>query len=142
MFYGYHPSQKHSQEAREIIARKFGSGVIIMSETEEGDLPVLRKLKEQIRSGDTVIFEDITHMSPDAAGCFHDYSELYGSGVDLVFLNQRYLDTEELTLTARRLLASAKIDRNLLQADITGHLLRITELLIRDAYEQSMSGAS
>ena len=113
-----------------------------MSETEEGDFQVLRKLKEQIRSGDTVIFEDITHMSPDAAGCFRDYSELYGSGVNLIFLNQRYLDTESFSLTIEKMLAATKIDNDLLREGITGHLLRITELLIHDAYEQTISGPS
>ena len=47
-----------------------------------------------VKAGDTIVFDSVSRMSHNAEDGFITYQELYNKGVSLVFLKERYIDTE------------------------------------------------
>jgi len=52
------------------------------------------RLFRAVKAGDTIVFDSVSRMSRNAKEGFHVYKELYNRGVNLVFLNERHIDTE------------------------------------------------
>ena len=48
---------------------------------------------KRLKSGDTVVFDSVSRMSRDAEDGFALYQELYGKGVNLVFLKEPHINT-------------------------------------------------
>lgn len=57
------------------------------------DRPNFSKVLKNIKSGDKLVFDEINRMSRREDG-FELYEELFNKGVDIVFLKQHHLDTE------------------------------------------------
>lgn len=99
MVYGYCRVSTNKQvisRQRENIIRAFSSAQIY-EETYTGttsDRPQWQKLLAVVIAGDTIIFDSVSRMSRNAAEGVKQYMELYDKGVNLVFLNERYIDTE------------------------------------------------
>ena len=51
-------------------------------------------LKKRVKSGDTIIFDSVSRMSRNADEGIELYFEFYDKGINLVFLKERYIDTE------------------------------------------------
>jgi DNA invertase Pin-like site-specific DNA recombinase len=56
--------------------------------------PEWQKLLKVIESGDTIIFDSVSRMSRNAEEGVKQYFELYEKGINLVFLNEPYINTE------------------------------------------------
>lgn len=53
-----------------------------------------RVLKEKVNGDDiTIIFDSVSRMSRNASEGVSEYFELYNAGIELVFLNERHIDT-------------------------------------------------
>ena len=98
MIYGYarisRPSQSIERQIRNII--EFDSSAKLYKEAYTGttqDRPEWQKLRKKLKSGDTVIFDSVSRMSRNAEEGFAEYEELYNSGVNLVFIKERHIDT-------------------------------------------------
>ena len=98
MIYGYarisRPSQSIERQVRNII--EFDSSAKLYKEAYTGttqDRPEWQKLRKKLKSGDTVIFDSVSRMSRNAEEGFAEYEELYNSGVNLVFIKERHIDT-------------------------------------------------
>lgn len=77
--------------------KAFNPNAIIISEKWTGgtnNRPKWNQLKESVKSGDTIIFDEISRLSRNAKEGIEDYLYLFNKGVALVFIKQRYLDTE------------------------------------------------
>ena len=102
MTYAYcRVSTKHQRIARQItnITELYPSAKII-KEFYTGtrqDRPNWTSLINQIKTGDTIIFDSVSRMSRNAAEGFKDYKMLYESGVNLIFLNEPLINTLYLT---------------------------------------------
>lgn len=46
------------------------------------------------KAGDTIVFDSVSRMSRNAAEGFETYQKLFGTGVSLVFLKERHIDTD------------------------------------------------
>lgn len=55
---------------------------------------ILKKLLNEVKKGDTIVFDSVSRMSRDAKEGIKQYFELYEKGVNLVFLKERYIDTD------------------------------------------------
>ena len=69
---------------------------IIVKETYTGttlDRPAWSKLYKQLRSGDTVIFDEVSRMSRNAEEGFRLYQELFDAGINLMFIKEPHLNT-------------------------------------------------
>lgn len=98
MIYGYarisRPSQSIERQVRNII--EFDSSAKLYKEAYTGttqDRPEWQKLRKKLKSGDTVIFDSVSRMSRNAEEGFAEYEELYNSGVNLIFIKERHIDT-------------------------------------------------
>ena len=104
--YGYCriSTMKQSIERQiENIKAKYPDAVIIC-ETYTGttiDRPAWNKLYKQLHEGDTVVFDEVSRMSRSADEGYSLYRELYDKGVNLVFLKESTLNTDNFRQTAQ-----------------------------------------
>ena len=69
---------------------------IIITEAYTGakiDRPTFSKLLRQLRAGDTLVFDEVSRMSRNAAEGFDLYRELYDKGINLVFLKEPHINS-------------------------------------------------
>jgi DNA invertase Pin-like site-specific DNA recombinase len=52
-----------------------------------------QRLAVMAKAGDTIVFDEVSRMSRDAAEGFAIYEELFGRGVELVFLKEPHINT-------------------------------------------------
>jgi DNA invertase Pin-like site-specific DNA recombinase len=99
MIYGYcRISTKKQSIHRQIrnIKAEYPSAVIV-TEAYTGtklDRPEWSKLHRKLKSGDTVVFDEVSRMSRDATEGFALYKQLYNSGINLIFLKEPYINTD------------------------------------------------
>ncbi|MBQ6419103.1 MAG: recombinase family protein [Synergistaceae bacterium] len=87
--------QNIERQVRNILA--YNPSAEIIKETYTGrnaSRPKFEKLLKMVRAGDTIIFDSVSRMSRNAVEGFKLYQELYDKGINLVFLNERHIDTE------------------------------------------------
>ncbi len=105
MIYGYarisRPTQNLERQIRNIndyiVFNHIAGKTTIIKEIYTGtkqDRPEWIKLLRKLKSGDTVIFDSVSRMSRNAEEGYDEYEELYGDGINLVFLKERYIDTD------------------------------------------------
>lgn len=56
--------------------------------------PEWKKLIKIVREGDTIIFDSVSRMSRDGEEGYNDYLNLWKRKINLIFLNEQYLNTE------------------------------------------------
>lgn len=97
-------TMKQSLERQiENIKSKYPDAVIV-TETFSGttlDRPAWNKLYKQLHEGDTVVFDEVSRMSRNAEEGYSLYRELYDKGVNLVFLKESTLNTDNFRQTAQ-----------------------------------------
>lgn len=77
------------------IKRQYPDAVII-SEAFTGttiERPAWGKLEKQLKSGDTVVFDEVSRMSRNAEDGMTLYERLFDSGVNLIFLKEPHINT-------------------------------------------------
>lgn len=108
MIYGYvRVSTKQQKVQRQIDnIKSYGPDAIIYQEAQSGkDIEgrsVFRKLLEKVKSGDTIIFDEVSRMSRNADEGYNLYMELMERGINLVFLKERHIDTDEYKRRSQR----------------------------------------
>ena len=55
--------------------------------------PKWSKLFEQVKQGDTIVFDSVSRMSRNAEEGFNIYKELFNKGVELVFIKEPHINT-------------------------------------------------
>ncbi|UUV20127.1 recombinase family protein (plasmid) [Fusobacteria bacterium ZRK30] len=97
--YGYvRISTKKQSITRQIEnISKYDITATIIEETFTGtttNRPRWIKLKNQLKLGDTVIFDSVSRMSRNAAEGIDEYEELVNKGIKLIFLKEAYINSE------------------------------------------------
>ena len=99
VIYGYcRISTKQQNIERQIrnIKLKYPNAVII-TETFTGtksDRPEWNKLLRILKSGDIIVFDEVSRMSRNASEGFDTYKLLLEKGIELVFLKENHINTE------------------------------------------------
>jgi len=77
------------------IKREYPDATIITEEYTgtKIDRPALNKLLKNVKSGDTIIFDEVSRMSRNAADGIELYTELFEKGVNLVFIKEPHINT-------------------------------------------------
>lgn len=78
---------------------------VIIQEAYTGttaDRPMFSKLLHIVKSGDTIVFDEVSRMSRNAEEGFRIYQQLYEDGVNLVFLKEAYINTAVYQNAAQR----------------------------------------
>lgn len=98
MVFGYcrisTPSQSIERQVRNILTENPGAKII--KEVYTGTTttrPNWEKLRKQLRSGDTIIFDSVSRMSRNATEGVKLYEALYNEGVNLCFLKEPHINT-------------------------------------------------
>lgn len=109
---------------------------VVITEAYTGtkmDRPAWNKLYKQLRAGDTVIFDEISRMSRNAAEGFATYKELYDKGVNLIFLKESTLNTENFRNTVQVAMTGGDVD--VILKGVNEYLMILAENQIRSAFE-------
>lgn len=106
VIYGYvRVSTKKQKPGRQIENIKaVYPDAIIVTEMYSGttlDRPKWNKLEKALKEGDTVVYDEVSRMSRDAEEGYALYKELYGRGVNLIFLKESTLNTENFKQTTQ-----------------------------------------
>lgn len=139
------PQQDLERQVRNLIA--YDPTIKIYKETYTGrttQRPKFKQLLARVRSGDTIVFDEVSRMSRDADSGYELYRDLFGRGIDLVFLKERHIDTSIYRQAQASTIAVAKTGNDATDAlisDITGalnrYMLAVTREQIRLAFERS-----
>lgn len=123
----------------ENIKAQFPTAVII-TEKYTGttlDRPSWNKLKANLKSGDTVVFDEVSRMSRNAEEGFKLYESLFNDGINLVFLKERHLDTDNFRKAlAQHIDIQADTGRESIDNYISGQGKLLNDLLMDLAREQ------
>lgn len=135
--YGYArvSTMKQSIERQiENIKKEYPDAVII-SEAFTGtkiERPAWSKLEKELHEGDTVVFDEVSRMSRNAEEGFKVYKELYERGVNLVFLKESTLNTENFRKTAQISLTGDDVD--VILEGVNKYLMILAENQIKSAF--------
>ena len=77
------------------VKEKYPDAVIVTDEYTgtKLDRPGWMKLYKQLKTGDTVVFDQVSRMSRDAEEGFRVYEDLFNLGVNLIFLKEPHINT-------------------------------------------------
>lgn len=117
MIYGYCriSTKKQSIERQERNILKEYKQAYIIKEVFTGttnNRKEWQKLITNIKTGDTIIFDSVSRMSRNAEQGYKDYMNLYNKGVNLIFLKEKYCNTEKYKSQIEELNNTYKIDTN------------------------------
>ena len=95
------------------------------------------RLLRIVNPGDTIIFDSVSRMSRNAEEGFADYKHLYNAGVNLVFLKEPSINSATYKEALQKQVPLTGGDVDLILEGINRYLLRLAEIQIRIAFEQS-----
>lgn len=100
--------------------------------------PEFSKLLKIIKSGDVIVFDEVSRMSRNAEDGFRLYEELYNKGVELIFLKESTLNTENFRQTQQ--IASVGNEIADMYIDTTNKVLMIlAKQQIQKAFETAQA---
>lgn len=143
MVYGYcrisTPKQNIERQVRNILHAYPDAYIVkeVYTGTKSAGRKEFERLLRIVSPGDTIIFDSVSRMSRNAREGFSDYKQLYNAGVNLVFLKEPGINsaTYREALTNQVPLTGGDVD--LILEGINKYLLRLAEIQIRIAFEQS-----
>ena len=112
---------------------------VIIEEAYTGttlDRPKWSKLEKSLKAGDTVVFDEVSRMSRDAEEGYKLYKDLYDRGINLVFIKESTLNTDNFRNTAQIALVGNDIADIYIEATNRA-LMLLAEKQIKTAFETS-----
>ena len=109
---------------------------VIISESYTGtkmDRPAWGRLAAQLREGDTVVFDEVSRMSRNAEEGYAVYEDLYRRGVNLIFLKESTLNTENFRNVQQVALTGGDVD--VILEGVNKYLLLLAKNQIKAAFE-------
>lgn len=97
------------------------------------DRPEWMKLMKQVQKGDTIVFDEVSRMSRDAQEGFEVYQSLYNMGVNLVFLKESTLNTDNFRETVQVAMTGTDVDAIL--KGVNEYLMILAKNQIKSAFE-------
>lgn len=140
--YGYvRISTMYQNEKRQIEnIRAVYKDAIILTEEYTGltmDRPVWSKLYPKLKSGDVIVFDEVSRMSRNAEEGFKTYEDLFNRGVELIFLKEPHINTEVYKDVAQiKETGDKDMDETLIRG-LNEYLMRLAKRQIQIAFEQS-----
>lgn len=141
--YGYCriSTKKQSIERQERNILKEYADAIIIKEAYTGTKVYGRKefekLLKTVATGDTIVFDSVSRMSRNSDDGIKLYMELYDKGVHLVFLKERYIDTEIYQNNLKDKIELTGTDEDEIFKGINNYFRKLAEKQIRIAFEQA-----
>ena len=96
------------------------------------------KLLKKVKSGDTIIFDSVSRMSRNAQEGIELYFDLYDRNVNLVFLKERYIDTDTYRTSIENSISSTDNEIANIYIEATNKVIRLlAKNQIEKAFEQA-----
>lgn len=143
MIYGYvrvsTDKQNIDRQIRNILAVDASTKIYqeIFTGTKTTGRHEFQKLLNKVQSGDTIIFDSVSRMSRNASEGFELYKKLFDDGVNLVFINEPYINTEVYRATRDSLVPMTGTDVDLILAGLNQYLMKLAEKQVELAFEQA-----
>ena len=124
MIYGYvrvsTDKQNIDRQIRNILAVDASAKIYqeIFTGTKTTGRHEFQKLLNKVQSGDTIIFDSVSRMSRNASEGFELYKKLFDDGVNLVFINELYINTDVYKATRDALVPMTNTDVDLILAGV------------------------
>lgn len=140
--YGYArvSTQKQKLERQVQNIKDYCKDAVILTEKYTGktqNRPVWDSLKTQAVEGDTIVFDEISRMSRNSAEGYQEYRELYDKGVNLVFLQERHLDTDCFRKALTKGVPMTNTDVDCILRGVNEYLMILAEKQIQIAFEHA-----
>lgn len=113
---------------------------VIVQEAYTGtkmDRPEWNKLYKNVRTGDSIVFDSVSRMSRTADEGVRIYFELYGKGVNLIFLKEKYINTEVYAENLKDKIELQGTDEDEIFKGLNNYFRKLAEKQIRIAFEQA-----
>ena len=95
------------------------------------------KLFNNVKAGDTIIFDSVSRMSRNAAEGFAAYEELFNRGVELIFLKEPHINTNTFKTAKEKSIPMTGTAVDYILEGINKYLLELAKEQIKIAFEQS-----
>jgi DNA invertase Pin-like site-specific DNA recombinase len=140
--YGYCRISRKEQsiERQERNIKKEYPAAILVKEAFTGtkmDRPEWNKLYKAVQPGDMIVFDSVSRMSRNAEEGIETYLELFGKGVELVFLKEHYIDTAVYAENMRDKIELQGTDEDEIFKGLNNYFRKLAARQIRIAFEQS-----
>ena len=99
--------------------------------------PEWNKLYSRVKSGDTLVFDSVSRMSRNAEDGYQLYEELFGRGVELVFLKEPHISTATYKKALENNVQMTGTNVDFILEGINKYLLSLAKEQIRLAFEQA-----
>ena len=99
--------------------------------------PQWTKLYRKVAAGDTIAFDSVSRMSRNAAEGIEVYRELYGRGVNLVFLKEPQINTETYKRATEKSIPLTGTNLDYILEGVNKYILSLAEEQIKLAFDQS-----
>lgn len=99
---------------------------------------VFERLYKTVKSGDTIVFDSVSRMSRNAEEGFKVYKDLFGRGVELVFLKEPSIDTQTYKAALDNKLSVVKTGDEAADGLVEGIMKAVSEYMMRLAERQIM----
>ena len=101
------------------------------------DRPGWTKLYKTVKSGDTIIFDEVSRMSRDADEGFAVYEDLYRRGVNLIFIKEPHINTETYKKAIESGVQMTGTNVDYILEGINKYLLSLAKEQIKLAFSQA-----
>lgn len=152
--YGYARVSTEKQSLTRQITNltKYNANIMIYQEKYSGrkieNRQELKKLLSIVKKGDSIVFDSVSRMSRNAQEGFALYKELYEKGINLIFLNESYINTDVYNESIETMSKSFNIDlkiedkaTNKLVSSIMHALQEYTMTLLEKQFKEAFEQA-
>ena len=101
------------------------------------DRPGWTKLYKTVKSGDTIVFDEVSRMSRDADEGFAVYEDLYRRGVNLIFIKEPHINTETYKKAMESGIQMTGTNVDYILEGVNKYLLSLAKEQIRLAFAQA-----
>lgn len=120
-----------SENEQAIIVQEVFTGTKITGRKE------WEKLIKKVKAGDTIIFDSVSRMSRNAEEGIEIYFKLMDQGINLIFLKERYIDTDTYKNEIKDRIELTGSDEDEIFKGINNYFRKLAKRQIKIAFDQA-----
>lgn len=143
LIYGYlRVSTKHQDISRQKIniLKAYPDAIIYQEIHSGGDYSgcvILDKLLKIVKAEDTIVFDSVSRFTRDNITGLQEYKRMFKMGVNLVFLNEPYINTDNYRKALEVALPRTGTFIDPIIKGVEEALLQLAEKQVQDAFDQA-----
>lgn len=120
-----------AENSKTVIVQEVFTGTKITGRKE------WEKLLKKVKAGDTIIFDSVSRMSRNADEGIEVYFKLMDQGVNLIFLKERYIDTDTYKNEIKDRIELTGADEDEIFKGINNYFRKLAKRQIKIAFDQA-----